>query len=126
MKKLLFLLITTFLLVSCTQEESVSLSSSPLHSVEFKTGVLPDEVSVSLETTVVLESNTQITIISDYNYTTNSVIVGLPENTKSFTCRYNIENSALTTVTLKNKTNNTIVDQFVLSTQIYNYYYTFN
>jgi hypothetical protein len=124
MKKL-FLLIIVILFLSCSEDDN-SLPSQSLYSVEFKTGVLPNYVSVILETTITLESNAQIIVNSDYNYTTNSVVVDLPENTKSFTCRYSIENSALTTVTLKDKTNNTIVDQFVLSAQTHNYSYTFN
>lgn len=125
MKKILLLLVLTIFTVSCSTDDSSSRNSSSNYSVEFKTVNLPSAVTVTLQTTVNLQDNSQIVIDSDYDSNLDLIKVDLPNNTKSFQCEYYIEDGSATTMKFKDNINNVLVHQSNITQQTYVYTYVF-
>ena len=125
MKKILLLLVLTIFTVSCSTDDSSSRNSSSNYSVEFKTIDLPSAVTVTLQTTVNLQDNSQIVIDSDYDSNLDLIKVDLPNNTKSFQCEYYIEDGSATTMKFKDNINNVLVHQSNITQQTYVYTYVF-
>ena len=125
MKKIILLLVLTIFTVSCSTDDSSSRNSSSNYSVEFKTIDLPSAVTVTLQTTVNLQDNSQIVIDSDYDSNLDLIKVDLPNNTKSFQCEYYIEDGSATTMKFKDNINNVLVHQSNITQQTYVYTYVF-
>lgn len=117
--------IVAILAISCSSDEDTSrLASGDNFKVEFLTGDVGEAVTVGLSTTITYQNNSQETIVSEYSYNLNKVIVYIPENAKSFSCSYFIEDSSQTDIRLY-APSGALLDQEDINQQNYTYSYTF-
>lgn len=84
--------IVAILAISCSSDSiSERTSSGDNYRVEFYTSDVSTDVTVALSTTITYQDNSEETVDSEYNYNLDKVVVYIPENAKSFTCYFLIE-----------------------------------
>lgn len=116
MKKIiLFLAVTVSLFtIGCSDDDNNPTAEPAIeqdYKIDFTTGELQSWVSVSAETTLTYQDNTQETINSNFNYQTHLLSVDVPSNTAKVKVDFYIEDSSPFTMKFYGVENDEVIHQ---------------